>query len=126
MTAIATPRILSISAVTLGTRDMAQAVRFYQALGFALHYGGETAVFTSFRIGEGHLNLTMTTEGSPWAGWGRLIFYVDDVDAMYARALARGLAPEGAPRDAPWGERYFHLSDPDGHALSFAKPLGGT
>jgi uncharacterized glyoxalase superfamily protein PhnB len=105
---------------------MARAVRFYQALGLPLHYGGETAVFTSFRIGEGHLNLTVTTEGPPWAGWGRVIFYVDDVDAMYARALARGFSPEAAPRDAPWGERYFHLSDPDGHALSFAKPLGGT
>ena len=22
-----------------------------------------------------------------------------------------------------WGERYFHIADPDGHELSFAKPL---
>ncbi|MGH8701888.1 MAG: VOC family protein, partial [Burkholderiales bacterium] len=27
------------------------------------------------------------------------------------------------PADAPWGERYFHISDPDGHELSFARPL---
>ena len=27
------------------------------------------------------------------------------------------------PRDAEWGERYFHLTDPDGHELSFARPL---
>jgi uncharacterized glyoxalase superfamily protein PhnB len=27
------------------------------------------------------------------------------------------------PRDAEWGERFFHLSDPDGHELSFARPL---
>ena len=34
----------------------------------------------------------------------------------------RGLeAPR--PRNASWGERYFHLQDPDGHELSFAKPL---
>jgi uncharacterized glyoxalase superfamily protein PhnB len=26
------------------------------------------------------------------------------------------------PRDAPWGERYFHMRDPDGHELSFARP----
>jgi uncharacterized glyoxalase superfamily protein PhnB len=26
-----------------------------------------------------------------------------------------------SPTDAPWGERYFHLRDPDGHELSFAK-----
>ena len=53
----------------------------------------------------------------------RLHFYVDDVDAMYARAVAAGFTPEFAPRDARWGERYFHLRDPDGHELSFARPI---
>jgi len=53
----------------------------------------------------------------------RVIFYVDDVDAMYAHVLARGLTPETLPDDATWGERYFHLTDPDGQALSFARPL---
>ncbi|MCY3569357.1 MAG: VOC family protein, partial [Chloroflexi bacterium] len=24
---------------------------------------------------------------------------------------------------APWRERYFHIVDPDGHEISFAKPL---
>ena len=28
-----------------------------------------------------------------------------------------------APADAPWGERYFHVLDPDGHELSFARLL---
>jgi catechol-2,3-dioxygenase len=27
------------------------------------------------------------------------------------------------PRNASWGERYFHMLDPDGHELSFARPL---
>ena len=56
-------------------------------------------------------------------GATRVIFHVDDVDALYAVVLAGGFAPEAPPRDASWGERYFHLTDPDGHALSFAKPL---
>jgi uncharacterized glyoxalase superfamily protein PhnB len=43
------------------------------------------------------------------------------VDAMYRRVLAFNLEPDFEPRDAPWGERYFHLSDPDGHELSFAR-----
>ena len=34
-----------------------------------------------------------------------------------------GPNPQFAPRDAPWNERYFHLTDPDGHELSFARPL---
>ena len=121
------PEIRSISAVTLTTSDMARAVRFYLGLGFALAYGSETAAFTSFRVGEGSLNLAKLDDQPPpllQSGSGmRVIFYVDDVDAMYARAQARGFMPETVPRDATWGERYFHLRDPDGHSLSFARPL---
>lgn len=115
--------IEGISAITLATRDMARAVGFYEALGFVLKFGGPDAAFTSFRAGSGYLNLTRVSAGKPWAGWGRVIFTVADVDAQYARACSAGLATEFAPRDAAWGERYFHILDPDGHALSFARPL---
>jgi uncharacterized glyoxalase superfamily protein PhnB len=49
--------------------------------------------------------------------------WVDDVDAMHRRALAAGFDPEAAPRDATWGERFFHIHDPDGNELSFARPV---
>lgn len=114
----------SINAVTLATHDMARAVAFYRALGFALSYGGEGAEFSSFHVGAGHLNLIAQPAARQWSWWGRVIFYVADVDAVYARALAHGLHPATAPRDAEWGERYFHIHDPDGHELSFAKLLG--
>ena len=52
--------------------------------------------------------------------WGRVIFYQSDVDALHASAA--GYRPD-APRDAECGERFFHLTDPDGHELSFAWPL---
>lgn len=116
-------RIESISAVTLATHDMARAVRFYRGLGFDIHYGGETARFTSFRIGTGYLNLIAEGADRRWFWWGRVIFFVTDVDALYEAALAQGLRPSDSPRDAEWGERYFHITDPDGHELSFAQPL---
>jgi catechol 2,3-dioxygenase-like lactoylglutathione lyase family enzyme len=104
---------------------MTKAVAFYEALGFPLLYGGENARFTSFRVGSGYLNLQLNTAGaSRRAEWGRVVFWVDDVDAMYQRAHAAGFLPETAPTDAPWGERYFHIRDQDGHELSFARPLG--
>jgi catechol 2,3-dioxygenase-like lactoylglutathione lyase family enzyme len=117
------PRIESISAVTLATRDMAPAVRFYEALGFTRAYGGAAAAFTSYRVGSGHLNLIRVAESGSRIGWGRVIIYVDDVDAMHAHAVAQGLQPEAPPQDGSWGERYFHITDPDGHELSFARPL---
>jgi uncharacterized glyoxalase superfamily protein PhnB len=52
-----------------------------------------------------------------------LIFYVSDVDALHSGLVAAGIQPDTAPRDAEWGERFFHLTDPDGHELSFARPL---
>ena len=115
--------IEGISALTLATHNMPRAVRFYSALGFDLIHGGADSRFTSFRAGSGYLNLTATPDGRCWAGWGRAIFYVTDVDAMHGRIIAAGYQPDTAPRDAPWGERYFHVTDPDGHELSFARPL---
>ena len=120
------PEIRSISAVTLTTQDMARAVQFYESLGFSIAYGGETDAFTSFRVGTGYLNLARAGDRPLSRGGVRVIFYVGDVDVMYAHVLAQGFTPEAPPRDAPWGERYFHLTDPDGHALSFARPLRGA
>ena len=112
-----------ISAITLATHDMARAVAFYEALGFARKYGGASATFTSFHVGSGYLNLTLAGPDHAWSWWGRAIFYESDVDALYARLVAAGHRPSSEPRDAPWGERFFHITDPDGHELSFAWPL---
>jgi catechol 2,3-dioxygenase-like lactoylglutathione lyase family enzyme len=113
-----------ISAVTLLTANMVAAVAFYLTLGFHLLYSGPAAPFTSFRVGGGYLNLQLDAAHSPsGAVWGRVVFWVDDVDTMYRRAVAAGFDAETSPTDAPWGERYFHIRDPDGHELSFARPL---
>jgi catechol 2,3-dioxygenase-like lactoylglutathione lyase family enzyme len=114
----------SISAITLLTAAMGEAVRFYQALGFHLLYGGRDALFTSFRVGESFLNLQLDPTGSGRRTiWGRVVFWVQDVDMMYRRALDAGFVAETTPANAPWGERFFHILDPDGHELSFARPI---
>jgi uncharacterized glyoxalase superfamily protein PhnB len=115
--------VTGISAVTLATHDMARAVRFYRMLGFQAIHGGEAASFTSFRIGGNFLNLILLPPEKKWSWWGRLIFYDDDVDGLYQRLVAAGCRPEAPPRDAEWGEHFFHITDPDGHELSFAWPL---
>ena len=114
-----------VSAITLATHDMARSVAFYTALGFTLKFGGSASPFTSFHAGTGYLNLMVAPAERTWSWWGRAIFYVDDVDAHHARAVAAGLKPAFAPRDACWGERYFHILDPDEHEISFAQPSVG-
>ncbi|QGZ56330.1 VOC family protein [Paraburkholderia acidiphila] len=119
-------QIVALSAVTLTVNDIARSVPFYEALGFVQRAGPAIPGFASFELGAAagvcYLNLLEGPHGAV-NGWGRVILYVADVDAFYAHALAAGAKPEFAPRDAPWGERYFHLVDPDGHELSFARPL---
>ena len=115
--------ITGISAVTLATHDMRRAVAFYRLLELRLLYGGEEATFTSFAAGDNFLNLIAQPAERRWSWWGRLIFYHSDVDGLHTRLTEAGWPPDFAPRDAAWGERYFHVSDPDGHELSFAWKL---
>ncbi len=111
-----------INAITLVVTDMSKAVGFYTDLGFEIVYGGADAPFTSLSIGSNFVNLQHTGD-TPGVGWGRVVFHVDSPDEVHDTAIAAGHQPEFAPSDAPWGERYFHIRDPDGHELSFARPL---
>ncbi len=117
------PTIDKISAVTLRVTNMRESVRFYRdVLGMELHYGGEDAGFSSLRARDAQSAILNLEQGDRVTRWGRLIFYVTDVDALWTHLNERGFDP-GIPQDASWGERYFHMPDPDGHELSFARPL---
>jgi len=118
-----TPRIEKISAVTLRVANMTESVRFYRdVLGMELLYGGEDTNFSSLRAKDAQSAILNLEQGDRVSHWGRLIFYVTDVDALWNHLKERGFNPV-VPRDARWGERYFHMPDPDGHELSFARPI---
>jgi catechol 2,3-dioxygenase-like lactoylglutathione lyase family enzyme len=112
----------ALNAVTLLVSKMEESVKFYLAAGFRLGSGGPNADFSTFIVGEQHLNLTSGAR-KHHGFWGRIVFHVDNVDAVYRNLLDHGLNPQFAPRDADWGERYFHIRDPDGHEISFAQPI---
>ena len=116
-------RIEKISAITLEVSDMRRSVRFYRdLLGLEMLYGGEETSFSSFRSGGADSTILNLELGAVTRDWGRIIFYVSDVDEAWQYLMEKGFSPD-QPRDAPWGERYFHMLDPDGHELSFARPL---
>lgn len=113
----------SISAVTLKVSNMKASVDFYRdVLGMEVLYGSEGSGFSSLRPGNTDSVILNLEHGQTTTRWGRLIFHVADVDALWTHLTNLGFEPE-KPRDASWGERYFHLLDPDGHELSFARPL---
>jgi len=110
-----------ISAITLRVTSMTRSLKFYRdTLGLKLHYGGEDSSLSSFDINGKYLNLQLAVSAE--TEWGRVILYSDNVNELHAHLASKGyeLSP---PTDAPWGERYFHIKDPDGHEISIAQPL---
>jgi uncharacterized glyoxalase superfamily protein PhnB len=79
------------------------------------------AGFSTLKAGAAYVNLA-ASPGYEHHWWGRAIFRVDDVDADHRMLQVEGLTAD-PPQDAPWGERFFHVLDPDGHELSFAELL---
>jgi catechol 2,3-dioxygenase-like lactoylglutathione lyase family enzyme len=142
-------KIYRISAITLKVKDMEKSSSLYSKIpGFRLTYGGEPSdSFTTFEIGEGskatYLNLERLEddEGSsdfskkPNLGktrgsedFGRVIFHTENVDKLYSymkrnEYLSKSIVFENEPTNAPWGERFFHIREPNGYQLSFAQPL---
>jgi catechol 2,3-dioxygenase-like lactoylglutathione lyase family enzyme len=116
-------KIEKISAVTLRVRNMKASVQFYRdALGMELLYGGERSSFSSLQANGADSAILNLEQGDTIPEWGRLIFHVADVDACWKYLMDLGFRAD-KPRNASWGERYFHMRDPDGHELSFARPL---
>jgi hypothetical protein len=118
---------------------MKRSCNFYSMIpGFRLAYGGSSNdSFTTFEIGgdmpKMYLNLELATNHKSKNDisakyFGRVIFHTDNVDKLYSyfkgnEEISKVILFENEPTDAPWGERYFHIFEPDGYQLSFAEPL---
>ena len=126
-------KVTKISAITLRISDMKKSVDFYSKIpNFKMVYGGSDSLFTSFLIDDAsksYLNLKLNDVLAKDPHAARIIFYVDDVDDLFAymqndETISRLGNLESKPVDASWGERFFHMLDPDGYKLSFATPIG--
>jgi predicted lactoylglutathione lyase len=117
-----------IGYVTLGTNDLPRAAAFYDAL--AKHFGVARMMdFDSFIAwgewgGAPGIGLTKPFDGQPaTVGNGVMVALEvkspEEVQAVYATAMANGASDEGAP--GPRGEDGFYAAyfrDPDGNKLN--------
>jgi catechol 2,3-dioxygenase-like lactoylglutathione lyase family enzyme len=137
--------VYRISAVTLIIKNMNRSCKFYSHIpGFKLVYGGlSNDPFTTFQIGKDkpliYLNLELIKDGDTIIinnfnkefgkrHLGRIIFHTKNVDELYShfksnKEISNAIIFENEPNDASWGERYFHIREPDGYQLSFAQPI---
>ena len=126
-------KVTKISAITLRISDMKKSVEFYSKIpNFKIVYGGSDNWFTSFLIDDvakSYINLRINEVATEATHWSRIVFYVDDVDELFAymendETISVLGKLESKPENASWGERFFHMLDPDGYKLSFATPIG--
>jgi catechol 2,3-dioxygenase-like lactoylglutathione lyase family enzyme len=117
---------------TLGVPDVLAAVDFFcDKLGFArpenLYGPPARPVYAVVRRGGVAVHLQICRR--PLFSGGREnhegdgYFMVENVDALRAELLARGVKLHRDLRDEPYGLRDFTIETPEGHRLSFASPL---
>jgi catechol 2,3-dioxygenase-like lactoylglutathione lyase family enzyme len=120
-----------IFAITLFVEDLQAAKQFYLRV-FGLPVDFEDDNSAVFKFGNTLINLLKTTaarelvEPAQVAGreaGHRFVFtiHVDDVDAMCAELIARGVELLNGPMDRPWGIRTASFIDPGGYIWEIAK-----
>jgi lactoylglutathione lyase len=120
-----------VFAITLVVEDLDAAREFYgRAFELPEHYySGDSAVF---KVGELLINLLEADKGPglldpvavapPEAGVRvQITVPVDDVDAVAAGLVARGVELLRGPEDRPWGPRTASFRDPGGHVWEIAQ-----
>lgn len=120
-----------ISAITLFTEDLDAAKRFYgEVFGLAIAYEDDDSAV--FDFGNTVINLLRTEAADELiapapvasAAHGARVQFtveVDDVDALCAELVGRGVELLNGPMDRPWGIRTASFRDPSGHIWEIAK-----
>ncbi|MBA3620061.1 MAG: VOC family protein [Acidothermales bacterium] len=118
-------------AITLFVEDLEAATQFDREV-FGLPVAFEDDDSAVFNFGNTLVNLLRATAAGeliePAAVARRevgsrlqLTIEVDDVDAMCAELVSRGVELLNGPMDRPWGVRTASFSDPGGHIWEIAK-----
>jgi PhnB protein len=115
----------------LTVKGGAQAIDFYKkAFGATeMHRmtmpGKQEIMHAMLKLGDSfvYLNDEMHTAKSPASLGGSPVtihLYVEDVDAVFKKAVAAGAKETMPPMDMFWGDRYAKVTDPFGHEWSIA------
>jgi len=126
----------TFTAIGLTVADMGKSLAFYRRLGISFPAGadGEPHVEADLAVGVRLLVDTHETMRSfdpdftPHPG-GALVFRCADpaeVDRTHADLIGAGFRSHLEPWDAPWGQRYATVLDPDDTPVDLYAPLPGT
>jgi catechol 2,3-dioxygenase-like lactoylglutathione lyase family enzyme len=115
----------------LPSRDLDEALAFYERLGFESRGAGH-AKWNYLIVGRGMVALHFYLDPGvdPLTTSAQCYVYVDDADALFAEWDAIGVVTDptngsrlqGPPTDTEWGMREFALVDPSGNLLRIGSP----
>jgi catechol 2,3-dioxygenase-like lactoylglutathione lyase family enzyme len=75
-------------------------------------------IMTFAADGQAAPQISIASEGGSGTPVPDVSIEVDDLDAVYRRIVARGLAIEYGPVTEPWGVRRFYVRDPFGRLVN--------
>ncbi|GAB3836860.1 VOC family protein [Micromonospora andamanensis] len=118
----------TFNAIGLAVADMAASLSFYRRLGLEFPAGAEQEPHVETTVAGGirlmwdtHASLRSFDPdyqpGPPSGGWAFLCSDAVEVDRCHAELVAAGHFSVNAPWDAPWGQRYAQVRDPDGNVV---------
>jgi PhnB protein len=131
MTIASTPDGYSGVTPYLIVNDADRAIAWYEeAFGarclYRMAFGGKVG-HAELALAGGHLMLAdefpemdFLSPASRGGGTVSMLFYVPDVDAAAAKALAAGATSVQPLADRPWGDRSCQILDPFGHRWTLA------
>ncbi len=125
------PWASGISAITLFVEDLEASKRFYREV-FGLTIAYEDDDSAVFDFGNAIVNLLRTEAADELiapapvasAAHGSRVQFtieVEDVDALSAELVGRGVELLNGPMNRPWGIRTASFRDPAGHIWEIAK-----
>lgn len=125
-----------ITIVTLGVDDVAASTAFYEKLGFKrgaasgdtitffLTNGTVLALFGRAALAE-DADVTDHPSGFRAVTLAHNAESTEEVDTLFAHAIACGATPKKHPQKVSWGGYSGYFADPDGHLWEVAHdPLG--
>ncbi|MEU6038087.1 VOC family protein [Actinomadura sp. NPDC047616] len=121
--------------IGLVVEDMARSLAFYRRLGLDIPAEADAQPHVEAEL-PGGVRLAWDTveiirsfdpDWRPPVGGHRIALAFrlatpSDVDAAYDELVAEGHKGHKAPWDAPWGQRYAIVHDPDGNAVDLFSP----
>jgi uncharacterized glyoxalase superfamily protein PhnB len=120
------------TSVSLTVKDLEKSAAWYRdVVGFGVDRAVERdgrLVLVTLKAGDVRINLNQDDGAKGWdrvkaVGFSISIWTTDDIDGIAKRIKASGGQLDSEPVDAPWGARYFILTDPDGFKLAVLKSL---